>query len=161
MKENSINLWVLFLFVILGSSVINRANAMDEEVENMKNSQGQPGGIARYVQNAKSNGMADNQTNSKNLNQVATKMQRNEKLNVGHGYGTVKEPQSFFLPNNNIVPTPISINDHFDDESLEDYPDLRSKKEKQYDEEVYDFGKRNYPKSSTHKGEYTSSDSDS
>lgn len=60
-----------------------------------------------------------------------------------------------------IVPNPIYNDDHYDDGFLEDYPDTRSKKEKQYDEDVYDYGQRNYPKSNTFKGEYTSSDSDS
>lgn len=41
MKEKSINLWILFLFVILGSSVINRANAMDPNAAEVDNQCGQ------------------------------------------------------------------------------------------------------------------------
>jgi hypothetical protein len=53
-------------------------------------------------------------------------------------------------------------NDDYDDNAfLEDYPDIRTKEQKKYDEEVYGYRKSNYPKANTFKGEYTSSDSDS
>lgn len=31
MKENSISLWMLFLFIVLGNSAINKVNAMDNK----------------------------------------------------------------------------------------------------------------------------------
>ena len=42
-----------------------------------------------------------------------------------------------------FAPISVSEYDHDDDGFFEDYPDTRSKEEKKYDEEVYDFGKRN------------------
>jgi hypothetical protein len=53
--------------------------------------------------------------------------------------------------------------DNDDDGFFTDWNALcpRSSQQKKEDQEIYDFGKRNYPKSNTFKGEYSSSDSDS
>jgi hypothetical protein len=158
-KNKKIKFIVLFLLIILGNLIeMNSVNAMEnkrfeQDIQDQQRlGRGNPMPLI-YNQPARGGGQVHQQT----------PLQRD--LDV-HQRGGNPMPLIYNQPArgggqvHHIIPNPIYNMPDYNG-SDEEYPDPRSKKQQQYDEEVYDFGKRNYPKSNTFKGEYSSSDSDS